>query len=55
MLEFKCKCGQKIKVDNMHAGKSGRCPKCKQIIDIKRLRALPWASSCIKCQHESER
>lgn len=34
MLEFKCKCRQKIKVDDKHAGKSGKCPKCKQIIEI---------------------
>jgi hypothetical protein len=28
-IRFECRCGQKIKVPGMYAGKKGRCPKCK--------------------------
>lgn len=35
MITFNCKkCGQKFNVPETHAGKKGRCPKCKYIIDI---------------------
>ena len=34
MIRFYCKCGQKIKVDDVHAGKKGRCPKCKGVVLI---------------------
>jgi len=35
MIEFSCEnCGQKITVPQVHAGKRGKCPKCKQIVTI---------------------
>lgn len=35
MIKFCCKnCGQKISVPEIHAGKKGRCPKCKNIVII---------------------
>lgn len=30
-------------------GKYGWCENCNQEIDPARLRAIPWASTCIKC------
>jgi len=35
MIKFSCEnCGQKITVPQVHAGKRGKCPKCKQIVTI---------------------
>ena len=34
MIKFYCKCGQKIRVDDVHAGKKGKCPKCKAVVLI---------------------
>jgi len=35
MIKFSCKnCGQRIKVPDEHAGKKGRCPKCKTVVVI---------------------
>ena len=34
MIIFHCKCGQRITVPEIHAGKKGRCPNCKQVIGI---------------------
>jgi len=34
VIRFKCECGQKIKVPALHAGKSGRCPKCSKRVRI---------------------
>ena len=35
MIKFSCEnCGQKITVPRVHAGKRGKCPKCKQIVTI---------------------
>ena len=35
IIKFHCKnCGQKIRVPQIHAGKKGKCPKCKNIIII---------------------
>ena len=45
MIEFYCKCGQKINVPKVHGGKKGRCPKCKQVIAIPK--ASQVASSSI--------
>ena len=35
MIKFQCKnCGQKISAPEVHAGKRGKCPKCKSVITI---------------------
>lgn len=35
MITFRCKnCGQKISVPQIHAGKKGKCPKCKIIVVV---------------------
>jgi len=35
VIRFHCKnCGQKISVPKIHAGKKGKCPKCKSIIVV---------------------
>lgn len=35
MLKFNCKnCGQKISIPEVHAGKKGKCPKCKSIVVV---------------------
>ncbi len=33
----------------------GRCLNCEDEISPKRLRAVPWASSCIHCQEAADR
>ena len=38
MIKFNCKsCGQKIRVPEVHAGKKGKCPKCKTIIVVPKI------------------
>lgn len=32
----------------------GKCEYCKDIIPLKRLKAIPWTMYCIKCQEEVE-
>ena len=35
MIQFQCPhCGKRIQVDDVHGGKRGACPACKQVIDI---------------------
>ncbi len=33
-IRFNCRCGQRIKVARDHAGKIGRCPKCKEKVKV---------------------
>ncbi|MHC4636167.1 MAG: hypothetical protein ACYTBV_01530 [Planctomycetota bacterium] len=38
MIKFRCKkCGQKIRVPDEHAGKKGKCPKCKTIVVVPKI------------------
>lgn len=37
-------------LDRLDAGEYGVCEKCEEPIHAKRLRALPWAKYCIRCQ-----
>lgn len=38
MIKFRCKkCGQKISVPEIHAGKKGKCPKCKNIVVVPKV------------------
>ena len=32
----------------------GRCPSCNEVIDKKRLHAVPWARYCRSCQEAEE-
>jgi DnaK suppressor protein len=37
------------------AGTFGICAGCEENINVKRLNAVPWASSCIVCQEAADR
>lgn len=40
MIKFHCKnCGQKISVPEIHSGKKGKCPKCKSIVVVPKIKA----------------
>ncbi|MFN3286527.1 MAG: TraR/DksA family transcriptional regulator [bacterium] len=39
----------------LEAGTYGTCERCGGPIDVERLRALPFASLCIRCKAEQER
>ena len=36
-LYFHCSCGKRIKVRTEHAGKTGRCPQCSNIVRIPKI------------------
>ena len=36
-------------------GSYGTCGQCEEEISPKRLKALPWAILCLKCQEEADR
>jgi phage FluMu protein Com len=39
MIKFRCKnCNQKISVPQIHAGKKGKCPKCKSVVVVPELK-----------------
>jgi RNA polymerase-binding transcription factor len=35
-------------------GQYGECVRCEKDIDEKRLKAVPWATTCVLCQEEME-
>jgi DnaK suppressor protein len=37
-------------LDRLAVGEFGMCLACEQLIAPKRLKALPWAKYCVKCQ-----
>jgi DnaK suppressor protein len=37
-------------LDRLNAGDYGTCLCCEEPIPVKRLRVLPWARYCVKCQ-----
>jgi DnaK suppressor protein len=39
-------------LDRLRSGHYGTCLACEEAISAKRLRALPWARYCIRCQEE---
>ncbi len=41
-------------LDRIVTGDFGICAGCGKPISLKRLRALPWANTCIDCQQEWE-
>ena len=38
----------------MDRGDYGECVRCGEDINAKRLEAVPWATTCIRCQEETE-
>ena len=39
----------KLALERIESGTYGVCIKCDEKIDVKRLEALPYATTCIKC------
>jgi DnaK suppressor protein len=37
-------------LDRLDSGGYGSCMKCEDPISVKRLRAIPWARYCLRCQ-----
>jgi len=33
-IRFSCQCGKRIKVPGEYAGRSGRCPRCKRVVQV---------------------
>lgn len=45
MIKFHCKnCGQKISVPDIHAGKKGKCPKCKILLVVPKIKSVSSAN-----------
>ena len=38
----------------IYTGKFGQCESCSQLIEVKRLKARPFAAFCIDCMEEQE-
>ena len=53
--EGKILCAINEAIEKCEKGKYGVCEDCKSKIPISRLRALPYAKFCIKCQKENEK
>jgi len=48
MIEFRCKnCGQKISTPKIHAGKKGKCPRCKNAIVVPKIEPAEQTDSTI--------
>jgi phage FluMu protein Com len=46
MIKFRCKnCGQKMRVPEVHTGKKGKCPKCKNIIFVPKIESTGTVAS----------
>lgn len=43
-----------VSLERMDKGDYGYCLRCQQPIQTKRLKALPWASCCLRCQEAIE-
>jgi len=42
-------------IERLADGSYGRCLRCDEEIDPKRLAALPWAPLCLACQEDADR
>ncbi len=42
-------------LDRLDQGEYGVCAHCQQPIGAQRLKAIPWARYCVKCQEKEER
>ena len=43
-----------LALKRISTGDFGICAACGDIIGLKRLQAVPWATNCIDCQEQSE-
>jgi len=43
-----------IALEKLKNGEYGICDECEQVINEKRLRALPWVRLCLGCQRKRE-
>jgi DnaK suppressor protein len=41
-------------IEAIENGNYGECIRCEEVINDKRLEAIPWATMCIACQEETE-
>ncbi len=41
-------------LDAIHDGTYGLCASCEEPIPPKRMKAVPWARRCVRCQAEAE-
>jgi len=41
-------------LQRISTGDFGICSVCEDLIGLKRLQAVPWATNCIACQEQSE-
>lgn len=42
-------------LERIDQGTYGKCQQCNKAITAKRLKAMPWAATCLSCQSASER
>jgi len=42
-------------LDRIASGEYGICQECEEPISERRLKAIPWAEHCIRCQEKLER
>jgi DnaK suppressor protein len=42
-------------LERMKQGTYGLCARCEEEISLKRLRAVPWAERCVRCQEQEDR
>jgi len=45
----------KFSLEQIEQGSYGICQRCDEEIGLKRLKAVPWAAYCIKCQDIADR
>jgi DnaK suppressor protein len=43
-----------VALDRIKGGSFGTCLGCGNIMQLKRLRAIPWAPLCCKCQEQAD-
>jgi RNA polymerase-binding transcription factor len=41
-------------LQRLQAGAYGLCLDCEEEISLKRLRAIPWAERCVRCQEKED-
>ena len=45
----------RLAIDRIKDGTYGICRECEEEIAPKRLKAIPWAQLCVKCQEKADR